>query len=139
MSTRPNPPNSEAISERRLWFGFAGAVPAWILAGLIDFILAWHVCMGQELGANPVYTSVGMRILLGVITFGALAVATAGAIVSFRNWQRLSNESEFINAEGRARKQYMALSGVLLSTSLAVGIVWFSIPIYLLNLCVRAR
>lgn len=139
MSTPPNRPNSEPVSEKRLWFGFAGAVPAWVIAGLVDVILAWHVCMGKELDVNPIYTPVGMRILLGVITFGGLGVATAGALISFRNWQRLSDKSGFIEAEGRGRKQYMALTGVIISTALAIGIVWFSIPIYLLNLCVRAR
>ena len=139
MSSLTNPPMREPVSERRLWFGFAGAVPAWIIAGLVEVVLAWHVCMGQELGAKVSYTKLGMRVLLGVITFGALAIATAGAWVSFNNWQRLSEGSDFIESEGRPRRQYMALSGVLLSTAMAVGIVWFAIPIYLLNLCSRAR
>jgi hypothetical protein len=139
MSTPPNPASQEPVSEKRLWFGFAGAVPAWIIAGFTDLVLAWHICMGRELGTNPVYSSLGMHVLLGIITFGMLAIATAGALISFANWRRLSNGSEFISAEGRARRQYMALSGVLVSTALAIGIIWFAIPIYLLNLCVRAR
>lgn len=140
MSTQPNSnPNSSPVSEKSLWFGFSAAVYAWIIAGLVDVILAWHVCMGGELGTNPIYSQTGMHVLLGIVTFGLLAVATIGGIVSFRNWKKLSDTDNFLEAEGRTRKQYMALSGVLVSVIMAIGIIWFSIPIYLLDLCVRAR
>jgi hypothetical protein len=126
------------VPPKRLWFGFSGAVAAWVLAGVVDAALAWIACMGHEAGSG-VFTSVGMRILLGVITFGLLAIATAGGMISFRNWQRLSDESEITEAEGRGRKQFMALVGVFISISLGLGIIWFAIPIYILGICVRAR
>jgi hypothetical protein len=137
MSTQTNIPEPE-ISPKRLWFGFSGAAVAWTLAGFLDATLAWYACMGGELGW-AVFTSTGMRILLGVITFGLLAVATAGGIISFNNWRRLSSRDEFIEAEARGRKQFMALVGVFVSVSLGVGIVWFAIPVYILGICVRGR
>jgi hypothetical protein len=80
-----------------------------------------------------------MRVLLGVVTFGLLAIATAGGLISFRNWRRLSESRDFMEAEGRGRKQFMALVGVFISISLGIGIIWFSLPIYILGICVRAR
>jgi hypothetical protein len=137
MNTRAHPPESD-IPPKRLWFGFSGAAVAWILAGVVDAWLAWVACMGHEAGSG-VFSSAGMRVLLGVVTFGLLAVATAGGVVSFNNWRRLSQSGEFMEAEGRGRQQFMALVGVFISISLAIGIVWFSIPIYILGICVRAR
>jgi hypothetical protein len=137
MNTRANLPQAD-IPPKRLWFGFSGAAVAWIIAGIVDAWLAWVACMGHEAGSG-VFTSVGMRVLLGVITFGLLAVATAGGLVSFANWRRLSQSREFMDAEGRGRQQFMALVGVFISVSLGIGILWFSIPIYILGICVRAR
>ncbi len=131
----PEPPD---ISRKRLWFGFSGAAVAWALAGFLDATLAWFACRGGEMGST-VFTTVGMRILLGVITFGLLAVATAGGMISFRNWRKLSGAEEFTEAEGTGRKQFMAMVGVLVSVSLGVGIIWFSIPVYILGICMRAR
>jgi hypothetical protein len=137
MSTQPNPSQAD-VSRKRLWFGFSSATVAWIIAGLVDVWISWAACMGHEVG-SAVFTSVGMRILLGVVTFGLLGLTIASGLISFRNWQRLSESCEFVEAEGRGRKQFMALVGVLISVSLGIGIIWFSIPIYILGICVRAR
>lgn len=137
MNTRANNPDSD-IKPKRLWFGFTGAALSWIIAGLVDVWISWVACMGHEAGSG-VFTSVGMRLLLGIVTFGLLAMATAGGLISFRNWRRLSESHSFVEAEGRGRKQFMALVGVLISVALGIGIVWFSIPIYILGICVRAR
>jgi hypothetical protein len=138
MNTQTPITKSENVPPKRLWFGFSGAAMAWVLAGLADAVLAWIACIGGEAGFG-VFTPVGMRILLGVITFGLLAIATAGGVVSFQNWQRLSESGSFVEAEARNRKQFMALTGVFISVVLGIGILWFSIPIYLLGICVRAK
>jgi hypothetical protein len=138
MSTRANLPESVDVAPKRLWFGFSGAAVAWALAGFLDATLAWFACRGGEAGTS-VFTSTGMRILLGFITFGLLAVATAGGLISFSNWRKLTAEESFVDDEARGRKQFMAKVGVILSIALGVGIIWFSIPVYLLGLCVRGR
>lgn len=137
MNGRAHLPEPD-ISPKRLWFGFSSAAAAWIAAGIVDVWLAWVACMGHEAGSG-VFSSFGMHVLLGVITFGLLAVATAGGLVSFNNWRRLSQSRDFVEAEGRGRQQFMALVGVFISISLGIGIVWFAIPIYILGICVRAR
>lgn len=131
--------NSRDIAPRRLWFGFASGAIAWSIAGTFDVIVAWHTCLGGALGSTAVFTQTGLRVLLGVITLALLAITTAGGIVSYRNWRTLSETTDFLEAEARGRKQYMAMSGVLINTALGVGIIWFAIPIYMLSVCVRAR
>ncbi len=138
MTAPQNSSSSDSVSSKRLWFGLAGAVFAWVLAGLLDFFFAWRACMGGE--AEPgAFAGTGLHILLGFITFGFLAVAIAGGIVSYGNWRKLSDQPSILFAEGRGRKQFMAIAGVLVSVTLGVGMVWFSIPIYVLGFCTRWR
>lgn len=129
---------AEPVSGKRLWFGFVGAAFAWSLAGLLNVLFAWQACMGGETGSF-VFTQTGIRVLLGFITFGLLAVAVAAGYISFRNWRRLSRQSDIVAAEGRGREEFMALFGLVVSVSLGVGIVWFALPIYILSICVRGR
>ena len=137
MTTETNS-TCETVSERSLWFGTAGAVMAWVLAGLLDVLFAWQACLGGERGSN-VFTSTGMEILLGCISFGFLAVGVAAGVVSYKNWRKLSDQPDIISAEAKPRKQFMALVGVIVSLTLGVGMAWFSVPIYVLNICMRWR
>src|SRR5581483_6757945 len=137
--TMPSESNSNDVSRKRLWFGFTSGAIAWSIAGTFDAIVAWHTCSGRALGSTPVFTQTGLRILLGVITFALLAITTAAGVISYKVWRQLSASSDFLSAEAYGRKQYMAMSGVLISAALGIGIVWFSIPIYILGACVRAR
>jgi hypothetical protein len=128
----------QPVSPKRLWFGFGGAAAAWVLAGLLNVLLAWQACMGGEAGSF-IFTQTGIRVVLGVITFVLLAVAIVAGIVSFRNWRDLSREPDFVEAEGRGRKEFMAIFGVVVSASLTMGLIWFAIPIYIISMCVRAH
>lgn len=130
--------NPNEVTPKRLWFGVVGSAVAWILAGLLDVLFAWQACMGGEAGSN-VFTTTGLRILLGCITFGLLAVAIASGYVAYRNWRTLSDVPELVSAEGRGRSQFLGLSGLIVSSWLTMGIIWFSIPIYILGICVRPR
>ncbi len=129
---------SQPIPAKSLWFGFAGAAVAWILAGFIDAVLAWEACQGGEAG-SAFFTQTLIRIVLGVITFGLLATAIASGVISFRNWRALSRSPSFASAEARGRREFMALVGVIVAVSLGMGIVWFAIPIYVIPMCVRTH
>ncbi len=129
---------SEAVTPKRLWFGFTGAAVAWSLAGVLNVLLAWQSCMGGEQGSF-IFTQAGIRIVLGVITFGLLAASIASGYISYQNWRALSQKPDIVSAEGRGRKEFMALFGLVVSVSLGMGIVWFALPIYILQMCVRAR
>lgn len=128
----------QPVSSKRLWFGFAGAACAWVIAGLVDVLLAWQACMGGESG-SLVFTQTGIRIVLGIITLAFLAVGVIAGVISFRNWRKLSQDPHFVEAEGRGRKEYMAIFGVIVSATMVMGMIWFTIPIYILSVCQRVH
>jgi hypothetical protein len=138
MSDQTQVETRQPVSSNRLWFGFAGAAAAWVLAGLLNVLLAWQACMGGEAGSF-IFTQTGIRVVLGIITFALLAVAVVAGLISFRNWRDLSREPDFLEAEGRSRKEFMAIFGVVVSASLTMGLIWFAIPIYVISMCVRAH
>lgn len=138
MSNQTNPETLQLVPAKRLWFGFAGSAIAWVLAGFLDVVLAWHACLGGDTG-SLIFTQTRIRIVLSVITLGLLAVAAASGVISFRNWQALSRKRDFVSAEGRGRQEFMAIVGVIVAASLGMGIVWFAIPIYIIGMCVRTH
>ena len=138
MSEQPQIEAPKRIAPRRLWFGFTGAAVAWILAGILNALLAWQACMGGEAGSF-FFTQTGVRIVLGVITFGLMAVGIVAGLVSYRNWRQLSEKPDIVSAEGRGREEFMALFGMVVSVSLGMGMLWFAIPIYIIRMCVRAH
>ncbi|MFY9740798.1 MAG: hypothetical protein WA252_07885 [Candidatus Sulfotelmatobacter sp.] len=130
--------NTPAIPAKRLWFGFSASAFAWGLAGFLDSTLAWYACFGGELGWG-VFTSAGLRILLGFISFGLLAITLWAGITSYLNWRRLSESDDLMEAEAYGRQQFMALCGVFLSVTLGIGIIWFSMAVYIIGICQRVR
>ena len=138
MTTKMESNVSEPASPKGLWFGFSGAAVAWILAGILDVFFAWQACMGGEAGSS-MFTETWIWVVLGIITFGALAISVAAGLVSFRNWHKVSEKTEFARAEGRSRNQFVTMVGVFVSASMAAGIIWFAIPIYLLRMCERVH
>jgi hypothetical protein len=85
------------------------------------------------------FTENGVRITLGIITVALLAVGVIAGLTSYRNWRMLSREPELIEAEGRERQEYMALFGLVVSASMVMGMIWFTIPIYIESVCVRVH
>ena len=138
MSNQVEVETRQPVSSKRLWFGFVGAACAWVIAGLADVLLAWQACMGGESG-SLVFTQTGIRIVLGIITLAFLAVGVIAGAISFRNWRKLSREPDFVKAEGSGRKEYMAIFGVIVSATLVMGMIWFTIPIYILSVCQRVH
>ena len=126
------------ISPARLWFGFAGSAASWIALGIIDLLITWQACLGQEQYGGA-HLEPGVKFLYLVVTFLLLITAISAGGVSFRNWRELSRGGSLANAEGRGREEYMALIGVFVSFTLGIGIVWLGIPIAIIDLCVRAR
>ena len=129
--------NPDAVSRKRLWFGFAGSVAAWLLAGLLNVIVAWAACNARENGNW--FTQTTVWIVLGIVTFGLLAVAILAGMTSLRNWRALSAARDPLTDEARERQEYMAVVGVIVSGSMTIGLLWFCLPIYILGMCVRTR
>lgn len=126
------------ISSKRLWFGLAGAACCWVALGITDVLITWRECLHHEQygGASAHPGLLGLNI---VLFFVLLAVAIVAGIMSYRTWKRLAGEVKLTRAEGYGRQEYMALVGVLIATTLGVGIIWLGIPLMILRLCVRIR
>ncbi len=138
MDTEITAPREPNVSGKRLWFGLAGAACCWVGLGITDILITWRECLHQEqfggASAHP-----GLRTLNIVLFVVLLAVAIVAGFMSYRTWRGLSDQSKLTHAEGYGRQEYMAIVGVLIATTLVVGIIWLGLPLMILTLCVRTR
>lgn len=126
------------VSPKRLWFGVAGAAVCWVGLGITDILITWRACLHQEqYGGTSSHP--GLLTLNIVLFFFLLAVAIAAGVMSYRNWRRLAGQAKLIHAEATGSHEYMALIGVLIATTMGVGIIWLGIPLMIISLCVRTR
>jgi hypothetical protein len=103
-----------------------------------DVLITWWACIeNQQLGGGTARAGVGF--LYFVATVLLIGVAVAAGITSYRNWRQLSQAPSLGEAEGQGRREFMALLGVFISLTLGVGLIWLTVPLFILNLCVRAR
>ncbi len=132
---RDDPPQ---VAPGKLWFGLAASVAAWFGLCLVDGLITWQACVGEEQWGGA-HASPGLFALNVVLTFVLLGTTMAAGLISYRNWRRLAGEARLADAEATGRKEYMALLGIFVSATLGVGIVWLGIPLIILGMCVRTR
>jgi hypothetical protein len=120
-----------------LWFGLTAAVAAWSLNLCVNYVISALICVVRE--GRMVAASVASRGFLVLVTFTLLIVAVAAGVASYRNWRRMSSTADLLDAEAREWREFMAFSGILLSAALVVGLLWSSIPLILVNICMRAH
>jgi hypothetical protein len=131
-------PRLLAIQPRKLWFGVAGSVAAWILLGCTDIVIVWRACMRQEnYGLPPVHP--GVAALIFAITLLLLAITIGAGAVSYRNWRWLSQQRRMFNSDAVPRGEFMAVVGVIVSLTLGCGIFWLALTPLFIQLCWRAR
>jgi hypothetical protein len=122
----------------KLWFGLAGSAIAWTTLGVGDVLITWWACVqDQPLGGGTARTGAGL--LYVAITLLLFTLSVAAGILSYRNWRRLSGARGLLHAEAQERQEFVALLGVVVSVTLGFGLVWLTIPLLILKLCVRAR
>ncbi len=126
------------VPSAKLWFGLTASACAWVALGIGDVLITWWACLFEEsFGAAGARSGIGL--LYFAATFLLLALAVTSGITSYRNWRKLSGAIRLRDAEGRGRQEFMALMGVFVSFTLGVGILWLTVPLVILKLCVRAR
>lgn len=125
------------ISSRRLWFGFAASVVAWVSLGCIDILINWRACTHLEDYGIP-NPHPGARILIGIMALVLLLIALSAGSISYRNWRRLSI-APLLGSEAVESRQFVALLGVIVTVTLGAGILWLAIPPFFLDICWRAR
>lgn len=126
------------VSPRPLWFGFITSVAAWTMLGCLDILVTWRACQHQENFGMPAPHPY-IRLLYGVLAVALLAVSVSSGVISYRNWQRLSVQKEFIEAQGVERHEFMAVLGVIITVTLGMGAFWLALPPIFLDICWRAR
>lgn len=137
-TTNPNPAPQEQIRPKRLWFGTATAAVAWVALGCADIVITWRACMQQEDYGIPIPRP-EVRIVYFVVALVLLALTVTAGWISYRNWRNLARERELLHAQAVERREFMALSGIIVSITLGMGIVWLALPPLFLDVCWRAR
>lgn len=138
MSTEITPPQRRKISGKRLWFGFAAAFFCWFGLGIADVMITWQECVHRE-QFGTASSHPGLLTLNIVIFLALLAIAVVAGILSYKNWRRLSAEKGFFGAQATLPHEYLAMIGVIMTITLTVGIIWFGLPLFIIQLCARTR
>ncbi|HTU32955.1 MAG TPA: hypothetical protein VMF66_04040 [Candidatus Acidoferrum sp.] len=129
---------AQNIRGRKLWFGLAATLAAFSIDGYLGFVITWRTCfIGHgQLGALSVE---GVRWLLVAITVVLFAVSVIGGVTSYRHWKQVSNSNEMRHSESSGTTEFVAMLTVLCSVALSVGIVWLSLPLIFVDVCMRAH
>lgn len=130
--------NPDAVPARKLWFGVGASVWAWFGVGLSDMFITWQACVHAEQFGGP-SAHPGARVLFFLFTFLLLGVAAVAGAISYSNWHRLSGIKALLRTEATDRKEFMAWAGLFISFTLGIGIVWLCLPLFIIQMCVRAR
>lgn len=130
--------NGEKIGRRKLWFGMIATGVAFAVDGYLGFVITWRTCfIGHgQFGALSVD---GVRWLLAGITTALFILSVMGGRMSYRHWKHLSDSRDITHAESAGTTEFVAMLGFLCSITLSVGIIWLSLPLIFINLCMRAR
>lgn len=130
--------HSPLIANRRLWFQVAGSGVAWFGLGLADMFISWLACVHEEQYGGPSFHPAA-HILFLVVSVLLFGVALLTGIMSYRSWRMLSGTGALIQAEATDRREFMSLAGFFISLTLGCGIVWLSMPLFIFQMCARAR
>ena len=137
MASEPTT-RSAPIRPGRLWFGVAASAFGWFGLGFAEMFINWRACMHNEQLGNA-SSHPPATIASFVVSFLLLAVVAAAGVVSFVDWRRLSAQRNLVEAEGRGHLEFVALVGVFFSITLGAGMVWMTLPLFILRLCARVR
>lgn len=136
-SADPGPRLAE-LEPKKLWFGFAGSVFAWIFLGCADIVITWRACMHQaDYGVPP--THPGVRWLIFLVALLLLGITVGAGVVSYRNWRWLSQRRDMLESAAVPRGEFMAVVGVVVSMTLGLGMFWLALTPLFIELCWRAK
>ncbi len=131
----PRPPS---ITPRRLWLGIVVSGSAWFLLGIAEMFITWRACMhNEEFGTASSQPPATLASF--VVSFFLLGLVAAGGFMSYTTWRGLSRQRSLVQAEGRGQHEFIALVGVFFSLTLGAGMVWMTLPLFILRLCARVR
>jgi hypothetical protein len=127
-----------SVSNRRLWLQLAMSAVAWIGLGIADMLITWRACLNEEQFGGASFHP-GAHALYFVVTGLLFVAAVFTGVASYRTWRKLSDVTAFLDAEGRERSEFMSQAGVYISFTLGFGMIWFCIPLFIIQMCLRTR
>jgi hypothetical protein len=128
---------STVVPPPRLWFGLMAGATAWVSLGIIDIVITSRACVdGEPFGAAARPITRALYIGAAVIVFGIVMVA---GMTSYRNWRALSGGRGLVETLATDRQEFMALAGVFVSFTLGIGVLWLAVPLFMVQLCMRAK
>lgn len=129
--------NSQAIGNRRLWFGLAAAGSAFFMEVITIFVVSWAACYAGHgrLGAWP---ESDVRWVLAGITIVLFTLSVTGGIMSYQHWRQLSSSKDLAHSESEPNDEFISMLGALCSATMSLGILWISLPLIIINICMRS-
>lgn len=130
--------NASEGRNKGLWFGLVASWTAFAVDGFLGYIISWRTCyIGHgHLGAIP---QGDVRWLLAGITIVLFFLSASAGVHSYRNWRSISESKSFVEAEAPGTAEFISMMGVLSSTIMSVGIFWISLPLIMIDVCMRAK
>jgi hypothetical protein len=116
-------------------FSFAGSAAAWLALGVGDILVTWRACLHQAEYGGPSAHPLA-RAVYFILTFALFGVAFLAGAMSYR---KLSGLAPVLRAEGRECPEFFTLAGLFISLTLGAGIFWLCLPLFILQMCLRAR
>ncbi len=74
-----------------------------------------------------------------MIAIALICLAVIAGASSYRKWKTVSERTALLQAEGRERRQFIALAGLFMSLTLGFGMLWFCLPLFIIQICLRVR
>jgi hypothetical protein len=148
MSAASHPAPARArVSARALWFGLAGGFVAWSVQTITNLSLASHACYPRLFPlAAPVVG--GLRGIAFGVSIVALIVCAAAAATAWRSWAATRDEHQEGSGAGKThapahaaletgegRTRFMALAGVLTSTTFLLVSLVHAASLFLVMPC----
>jgi hypothetical protein len=101
-------------------------------------LITWRACVHEEQFGGPSSHpgALALYFVMWIVLFG---LVTFAGTMSYRSWRTLSGARKLLAAEGQERKEFMSLAGLFISLTLGVGMVWLCLPLFILQMCARAR
>ena len=153
----PGTPPAPPVTKGRLWLGVATAPAAWVLTELVGYVIVSRSCEPGWNGLSahgvnrPGVVLTAIAVAMVLVSLGALLVAT-GSWRALRDREapndramRASSGSELpedapLAADPRwTRASFMAFAGIFTSALCGLGILFWSVPSFLLNACSQVR
>jgi hypothetical protein len=122
------------IPPARLWFGLLTGPILWGIVQQVGYFLVSQGCVWRMEPLTPT----GAQIIAVIVAAVSAAITAIAGVVAYRDWRRVSEAPDPLEAHANGRIEFMALGGVFVSLVSLVGLIYFVILVIFLN-CARVE